>query len=488
MFTRRGIILGSASLALAGCGGGGGGSPPPPPLPGPVPTPPPPAPPPPPPPPAAPAPDDTYRNEIVGYGPLRRDPAGLFDLPAGFSYRIVSRFGDVMDDGFLVPNALDGMGSIDLGSGRMALVRNHELGIGGDASGPTGGNAQLAARIGAGKAYDRRSGVPYPGGTTTLVYDYRAQRLVSSYLSLAGTIRNCAGGVTPWGTWLSCEETVEIADQPHGYVFEVPGDANGLVDPVPLKAMGRFNHEAALVHPASGIAYLTEDREDALFYRFLPATPGRLSAGGRLQALGFTDGPADTRNSTAADFPEGSTRNVRWIDLDGVDSGFDDLRLRGRARGAAIFARGEGIHLGTGEIYFTCTSGGRARLGQVMRYVPAAQEGQPGETAQPGRLQLFSESDDTKLFNFIDNICVTPWSHLLLCEDKADAAPVNHLKAVTPAGRIYTVGRNAHAARGEIAGPCFSPDGATLFLNIYNPGTTLAVTGPWQLIDQTPLA
>jgi secreted PhoX family phosphatase len=384
-----------------------------------------------------------------------------------------------MDDGFLVPNQLDGMGSIDLGGARMALVRNHELGIGADASGPTGGNAQLAARIGAGKAYDRRNGTPYPGGTTTLIYDYRAQRLVSSGLSLAGTIRNCAGGVTPWGSWLSCEETVDIADLAHGYVFEVPAGAAGLVDPAPLKAMGRFNHEAALVDPASGIAYLTEDREDGLFYRFLPTTPGRLADGGRLQALGFADGLVDTRNWTALDFPEGSSRAVRWIDLDGVDSAVDDLRMRGRSRGAAIFARGEGVHLGTGEIYFACTSGGAARLGQIMRYVPAG----PG-----GQLQLFSESDDSRLFNFADNICVTPWSHLLLCEDKADAAPINHLKAVNPAGRIYTIGRNAHAAHGELAGPCFSPDGATLFLNIYSPGTTLAVTGPWQSIDQTPLA
>lgn len=474
MFTRRGIILGSASLALAGCGGGGGS----PPLPGPTPAPPPPPPAPPPPPPPAPAPDDTYRNEIVGYGLLQRDPAGLLDLPAGFSYRIVSKFGDVMDDGFLVPNALDGMGSIDLGSNRVALVRNHELNVGAEASGPTGGSAQLAAKIPAGKAYDGKNGMAYPGGTTTLVYDYRAQRLVSSYLSLAGTIRNCAGGVTPWGSWLSCEETVDLAGLAHGYVFEVPGNAGGLVDPVPLKAMGRFNHEAALVDPASGIAYLTEDREDGLFYRFLPAAPGQLVAGGKLQALGLVDGLVDTRNWTTADFAEGSSRAVRWIDLDGVDSSVDDLRLRGRSKGAAIFARGEGIHLGTSEIYFSCTSGGRARLGQIMRYLPSPSGGQ---------LQLFSESDDNKLFNFTDNICVTPWSHLFLCEDKGEASPINHLKAISPSGRIYTVGRNAHPARGELAGPCFSPDGATLFLNLYTPGTTLAVTGPWQNVDLTPL-
>lgn len=475
MHTRRGVILGCASLALASCGGGGSGSIEPP-VPGPVPPPPPPPGPPPPPPPA-PGPNESYRNEIVGYGPLVPDPAGLFDLPPGFSYSVVSRFGDTMDDGFLVPNALDGMGSIDLGGGLMALVRNHEIAIGGDAQGPTGGDPQRAARIGAGKAYGRQGGVPFPGGTTTIVYDYRLQRRISSYLTLAGTIRNCAGGVTPWGSWLSCEETVHVGEQRHGFVFEVPGNANGLVDPVPLKAMGRFNHEAAIVDPASGIAYLTEDRDDGLFYRFLPATPGRLADGGRLQALGFTGGSADTRNWTGLDWAEGSSRNVRWIDLDGVDSAVDDLRQRGRASGAAVFGRGEGVHLGNGELYFTCTSGGAARIGQIMRYTPAAQT-----------LELFSESDDSKLFSYVDNIAVTPWSHLLLCEDNADASRMNHLKAVTPGGRIYTVGRNAHPSRGELAGPCFSPDGATLFLNIYNPGTTLAVTGPWQQIDLTPLA
>ncbi|HEX8225411.1 MAG TPA: alkaline phosphatase PhoX [Allosphingosinicella sp.] len=481
LFTRRGVLLGSASLALAGCGGGGGGgSTPPPPFAGTPPAPPPPA---PPAPPAGPAPRDTYRNQIVGYGPLRPDPAGLFDLPDGFSYRVLSRFGDRMDDGFRVPNALDGMGAIDLGSGRVALVRNHELNVGGDSSGPTGGDSALAARIGA-KAYDRQAGLPHPGGTSTIVYDYAAQRVVSSYLSLAGTIRNCAGGVTPWGSWLSCEETLHVGDLAHGYVFEVPGDSNGLVDPVPLKAMGRFNHEAALVDPASGIAYLTEDRDDGLFYRFLPAAPGRLAQGGRLQALGFVDGLVDTRNRTSRELPEGSWRAVRWIDLDGVDSSSDDLRLRGRAKGAAVFARGEGIHLGTRELYFTCTSGGSARLGQIMRYAPSALEGQAGEAP---RLQLFSESADGKLFAFVDNIAVAPWNHLILCEDKAEAQPVNHLKAATPSGQIYTIGRNAISA-GELAGPCFSPDGAAMFLNIYNPGTTLAITGPWRQIDLTPLA
>jgi secreted PhoX family phosphatase len=485
MYTRRGVILGSASLALAGCGGGG--SSPPPPVPPPPPAPPPPAPPPPPPPPAGPGPGDTYRNEVVGYGVLQRDPAGIFDLPADFSYRVIARFGDRMDDGFLVPTALDGMGAIDLGGGQVALIRNHELSPADHSSGPTGGSAQLAAAIGA-RAYDRQQGLPHPGGTTTTVYDYRSQRVVSSWLSLAGTVRNCSGGVTPWGSWLSCEESLHQGDLPHGWVFEVPAQPNGLADPVPLRALGRFNHEAALVDPVSGIVYLTEDRDNGLFYRLLPASPGRLAAGGRLQALGFADGSTDTRNWNGVDFAEGAWRTVRWIDLDGVDSSADDLRLRGRSKGAAAFARGEGIYLGTGELYFACTSGGAARLGQIMRYVPSAQEGQAGEGGQPGRLQLFRESNDAKLFGFADNLAVAPWSHLILCEDKAEANPVNHLKGVSPEGRIYTIGRNAHPGMGELAGVCFSPDGATLFLNIYSPGMTLAITGPWQGLSNERIA
>jgi len=484
MFTRRGIILGSASLALAGCRGGGGGVSPPP-VAGPTPSPSPIAGPPPVP---LPGPNETYRNEIVGYGALVPDPAGIFDLPQGFSYRILSRFGDPMDDGFLVPNALDGMGAVDLGSGRVALIRNHELGPGAHGAGPTGGKAELQARISGSRFYDGQGGLAHPGGTTTIIYDYVAGRVVSSHLSLAGTIRNCSGGVTPWGSWLSCEESLHVGDLPHGWIFEVPADARGLVDPVPLMALGRFNHEAAVVFPGTNIVYMTEDREDGLLYRFVPDSRPPFFEGGQLQALGFVDQPADTRNWSERNFAEGSSRDVRWINLEGADSAIDDLRLRGRAAGAAIFARGEGIHLGTGELYFTCTSGGPGRFGQIMRYVPSAQEGTSNEAAQPGRLQLFSESDDAKLFNYADNIAVSPLNQLIVCEDKGEQDPINHLKGITPEGLVYTIARNAHPARGELAGACFSPDGATMFLNIYNPGMTLAIQGPWQSLNRARAA
>ena len=75
-------------------------------------------------------------NEVRGYGPLLRDPDNLIDLPKGFNYRVISRLGNIMDDGFLVPNSADGMGAIDLGKGKVALIRNHELSVGETRSGP----------------------------------------------------------------------------------------------------------------------------------------------------------------------------------------------------------------------------------------------------------------------------------------------------------------------------------------------------------------
>jgi len=126
-----------------------------------------------------------------------------------------------------------------------------------------------------------------------LIYDTRSRTLESHYLSLTGTIVNCAGGPTPWGSWISCEESSQLADEVyrknHGFTFEVPAKALKPVHPIPLTAMGRFNHEAVAVDAASGIVYQTEDREDGLFYRFIPTRRRQLAAGGRLQALKIRD-------------------------------------------------------------------------------------------------------------------------------------------------------------------------------------------------------
>lgn len=401
---------------------------------------------------------------LAGYGDLVADPAGLIDLPPGFSYRVLSSLGDAMSDGGTVPDRADGMGCFDLGNGQIALVRNHELQPHHD-----GGGAH-------GLAYDTvaRSLIPLPGGTTTLVLNAATLAVEKEFRSLSGTIRNCAGGITPWGSWLSCEEDVSRAsgrvNKDHGYIFEVPAAATGPVDPVPLKAMGRFNHEAAAVDPATGVVYLTEDREDGLLYRFIPQVKGQLAQGGQLQALVLD--VADTRNWNSAGVQRDGWLNVRWIDLDNPEAPEDDLRKRGAAKGAALFARGEGIWMGDGELYFTCTSGGAAKLGQIFRLKPSADSGTSGD-----RLQLFFESTDPDEFNFGDNLTIAPSGHLVVCEDQYTDGAINYLRGITPTGSSYALGRMRW--KTELAGACFSPDGKTLFVNAYSPTRTLAITGPW---------
>jgi len=435
---------------------------------------------------------ETYVNEVEGYGPLIRDPNGMLDLPQGFSYRVISQGGESMDDGLLVPGQFDGMGCFALSGTQVALVRNHEL-KGSSALhrnlGPGGYNQERLHLLPAGSAYDTyKDGRPLPGGTTTLVYDMATGQTVRQHLSLAGTSTNCAGGQTPWGSWLTCEETQETPDdadvtKSHGWVFEVPADATGLVDPVPLKAMGRFDHEAVCVDPRTGIVYLTEDRGDGLFYRFIPETPGELIKGGRLQALALRGvAGADTTNHADRTWSVGDWREVEWIDLEDVEAPAADLRLRGRAAGAAVFARGEGVWWGDGELYFTATSGGPLKRGQVLRYVPSADEGKSAEARRPGRVQLFVETADEKIMNMADNISVAPWGHLILCEDNYTVDVGNHLRGVTPQGRIYTLARNVFTGNSEFAGACFSPNGSTLFVNLQYPGVTFAITGPWSAV------
>jgi uncharacterized protein len=420
------------------------------------------------------------RSEVAGYGPLVRDPNNLLDLPKGFSYQVISRFGNVMDDGFIVPNAGDGMGAFAAGKGKVALVRNHELTPRDMRFGP------FPSKVGADfLTYDRmtdKDAMPLPGGTTTLIYDLKSGRKEAEWLSLSGTVRNCAGGITPWGSWLTCEENVTKAGEgvgkDHGYVFEVPSAHKGLVNPVPLKAMGRFNHEAAAVDPRTGIVYLTEDRDDGLFYRFIPNAKGDLAKGGRLEAFAFVeDRGLDARNWTSANIMRDKQYRASWIPLDDPESPGDDLRKRGAAQGAALFARGEGIYWGKGELYFTCTDGGGKKCGQIFRYLPAVNEGFSGESDAPGMLDLFYESTDPLLLNFGDNLCVMPNGHLMVCEDQYTDVVDNHLRGITPGGKSYVFGRGR--VQTEFAGSCFSPDGSTMFVNFYAPTMTLAVKGPW---------
>jgi secreted PhoX family phosphatase len=424
-----------------------------------------------------------------GFGELVKDPDGLLDLPEGFRYSIIARFGEEMDDGLLRPGLPDGMAAFDAGDGTVKLVCNHELWASRQSLSAFGEDGERLAKVDASKLYDRGNGTtPGAGGTTTIHYDPATGERLGIHLSLAGTEINCAGGPTPWRSWLSCEETFSTPgtgfergrvihrEKHHGYVFEVPVDQDGLADPVPLTAMGRFEHEAAAVEPRSGIVYMTEDRHRSLFYRFIPDVPGKLREGGRLQALKVTGRPRfDTRNWQGPNLKPGEWLEVEWVDLDEPDVETNDLRLRGHEKGAAMFARGEGLCRADGDFAFTATIGGPERLGQVFVYRPSPAEGSDGEHSEPGRLSLIAESPAQSILRNADNLTLSPWGDLVVCEDTAGYCG---MVGISPDGGQYRIAGNAWQ-KAELAGVCFSPDGSTLFVNVQQANVTLAITGPW---------
>ena len=442
---------------------------------------------------------DDWVNElgVTGYGPLMPDPEGIIDLPSGFSYHVISIAGETMSDGLIVPGKHDGMGAIAAPDGSTILIRNHEISPGHRTIGPFDPDLKGLAKVDQTKIYDLGSvqeGVVAPsrGGCTRLVYDTlggQAQgRLIRHELALAGTEHNCAGGITPRGTWLSCEESIVGPDsktfwrQPHGYVFEVPSlPGSGLVKPEPIIGMGRMNHEAVAVDPRTEIVYMTEDRNDSCLYRFIPEDPERYLEGGRLEALVITGHPqADTRRwETDSPVAVSQSVPVHWVALENSDAADDSLRYQAWEKGAARFARGEGMWPGKGEIYFACTTGGTSMHGQLWSHQPAS----PGAetTARDGltpggTLKLIAEPNDATIVEHADNLTVSPWGDLIVCEDGLEE---QYLLGVTPAGEFYKFGLNA-MNRSEFAGATFSPDGSTLFVNIQNPGLTLAIRGPWR--------
>lgn len=427
----------------------------------------------------------TTKNLITDpFGPLQPDPDGLFDLPEEFSYKIISNFGDKMDDGLWVPHRPDGMATFPADNDLTILIRNHEVNAAkGGAEGAFGEDFALTNQLDPEEFYDRgQDNNPGQGGTTTIVYDTAKQEVVCEFLSLAGTLRNCAGGPTPWNSWLSCEEIVTKPDdvyaQAHGYVFEVPATTEiGRATPTPIKAMGRFNHEAVAVDPDSDVIYLTEDDSEGLLYRFIPNTPGKMLDGGTLQALAIRENPSfDTRNWDGRTVEVGQELDVAWIDLEDIDNPDGDLRHRGFADGAARFARGEGMWYGNDAVYFACTNGGPEELGQIWKYTPSTSEVSPDEANSPGTLELFVESMDNTIIENADNLTVTPWGDLIVCEDTGEN---QDMSGITPEGKVYKLGRNAKS-NSELAGATFSPDGSTLFMNIQHSGITMAITGPWE--------
>jgi secreted PhoX family phosphatase len=389
------------------------------------------------------------RAFATGRPPLVPDPAGLLDLAEGFSYRILERQGESMSDGYRVPALPDGMGCFPLSDGTLALMRNHEL------SGATSVGPYAVGQAVPLEAYDPAM----HGGVTRLVVDGTTLERVSSNLVLTGTARNCAGGWSPWG-WLSCEEYV---DSTHGYVFACSPEAERVSPPVKLPFYGHMYHEAAVVDPRSNAGYLTEDRCDGCFYRFLPDDP-KVPFIGRFQALGIAGRPGF---STATGLTPGDSLDVTWVDLPNPDPRDDSLRFIARNLGAASVCRGEGIWYQAGTVYFTATSGGDAFAGQIFALEP---------TREGGRLILVAESTGADMLDGPDNVVVAPWGDVIVSEDSVTGRSQFRIFGITNRGEMYVIGRTFNS---EIAGLCFAPDGRGMFLNIYGAGVTVVVTGPF---------
>lgn len=437
------------------------------------------------------------------YGPLRptKDLStglDLLQLPDGFQYKSFSWTGDLMENGQPVPPAHDGMGVVEVRRGQhgpeIVLIRNHE--------------ASTGPLIDAPGIYDNvtlANGQRPAGGTTNLYFSRGIEQPVRTLPSLGGTRTNCAGGVTPWGTWLTCEETTadyrSVGGRAHGYVFEVAADP-ALTSAQPIVQMGRFAHEAVAVNPRNSYVYLTEDsRNRSGYYRYIPTDasqqPGSLAVGGILQA-------ARVRDRALADLfapKQGDSYQLEWVevsnpDLDPQPEGSGPFAQSRRAGGLSM-SRGEGIWYSEGKLYIVDTSAGTDSQGR-----PGYGEGAVWmHDLETDRLTCVFASTHAEMANNPDNITVSPRGGVLLCEDGGGVQDTygfgERLLGLTTTGEAFIFAKNnvvfddvQAAAAGkrasggdyrdrEFAGACFDPTGHFLYVNIQTPGITFAIWGPW---------
>jgi secreted PhoX family phosphatase len=357
------------------------------------------------------------------------------------------------------------------------------------------------------------------GGTTTSLVTTRGE-VLESFTSLNGTQMNCAGGRMPWGSWITCEETVNGPDvgadfttvpnvpltQPHGFIFEVP--AGGKSNRVPIKSAGRFAHEAAVYSPKERMVYMTEDSFGfpAGLYRYRPKSNpmrvGGLEDGGTLQMLRVVGMPNAHLEATQEN---GATYPVDWVDIADPNPSFpytpgqpaptpnnDAIAYvgnQGRAQGAAHFSRLEGASYTNGKIYFTSTQGGGPPepgpdttlgygkgAGQIWSYDPWRK-----------RLTCEYQSPGSSELELPDNITSrNDHGTVVICED----GPVdNYIRGLTRHSHMFDIALNRLYSNvtpdtprfgEEFAGATFSPDGHTLFVNIQaSRGISFAIWGPW---------
>ncbi|MFI6346772.1 alkaline phosphatase PhoX [Streptomyces sp. NPDC050560] len=427
-------------------------------------------------------------DDGVGYGPLRDDPEGLLALPEGFSYRVITYTGrTTLESGESTPSNHDGTAAFPGPRGTTLLVNNHELG------GPRS-DWEYPVPLPEGLVYDEAAS----GGCTVVEVRHGGQ--VAEWVGIAGTSTNCAGGATPWDTWLTCEETEDKAGQngmakDHGYVFEVdPDDRRANRHPKPVKALGRFAHEAAVVDPAHGHVYLTEDADspNGLFYRWTPPH-GFHHGRGRLRGLADEAGTFeafkcfDSGGHFVDDLSRatriGTVYGVDWVEVPDRDAASTSVRKQFEDGEVTRARKLEGMWWADGGTYvvssFAREESPVQHDGQVWFYDPRRRT-----LTLKVLLKVNPDPGKEGAFDGPDNITVSPYGGIVLAED---GEGVSHLFGATDSGRTYPIARNElnigtaeEPSYSEFTGVTFSPDGRTLYANIQTPGIMLAITGPWK--------